>query len=408
MDAHSLVSLVLLLGCTVWLGLRGYDRGVIRSLQRFVALFFAYLACYFLMIPLGKLLHGLTSWSLVLCYVLSGVVCLFIVGAVVEKIIDHGVEALEARGIEPAKIPGALLGASFGFVIGILLVWLSGVLFDLYRLQQQPQGLVASRDPVRAFAGNLVSGVVQRSVVASTGNADSLVPALTGQLVGDPLALTQRVTRMSQSNAMRSLFSDPVAQQWMLTDNIEALKEHPNFVEVMSLPDSAEVLAVLAQNRRGAKEAAAISEADRVAHLLAEMYRRVYRVQNDPRFVALSQKPEFKQLAQNPSPVALLSNPMLNQLAEIIFDQSAEPTVPLSPDDSRFKTLAPLQWQKDVADPATSSTERAAEGAEDQDSVPMEVSGTVMYRWTDENGQKHYSETRPEGNEDVEVIRLSP
>jgi uncharacterized membrane protein required for colicin V production len=394
MAIGHLISESLVFFCALWLAWRGYERGVIRTLQRFVAILCAYVGCYFLTAPLAEFLQPLMGLPLIPSYLVSAVIAFVVITVLVEKSITVLADHVENRGIEPAKIPGAILGGLLGSVLGLLLAWTVGILLDSYLFQQHPRMKPPAPDPVRTTAGNIIGNVVEQGLAESLGD-ESLVPALTSKLLANPVGLTQQVMHVSQSDAMRALFADPYAQQLMLSQQTEALKNHVHFQTLMALPEAREIFLLLSDQ---AVAGEGTDAQDRVAHLLSDMYQKVSRLQHDPRFLNLAQKPEFKQLAQNPSPVAMLANPALSELAEIIFDPAPASSLPAT-----LIQLEPLQWE--VPEEAFSEEE---EQALDPDRETAAPEGLVMYRWTDANGRKHYSETRPTEDYEVEVVRLSP
>jgi len=407
------ISLSVVLACAGWLAWRGYQRGVIRTLQRVVSMIGAYGASYLGLVPLASWIHATLSWQQITSYLVSGVLCFFGAAFVVEMIMKALADHVENRGIEPAKIPGALLGLSMGALLGLVLVWIGGILYDAYRVQQQPTvHLSAGADPIRDWVGSLAGEAVGSAVdhaMVSQGRSESLFPAMASQLASNPVQLSQQVMQLSQSEAMRNLFNDPHAQHFMLTQRMDALQETPVFQQLMMVPQASEMLALLGGAQNGAVSSSADSSGDmhqKAARTLTDMYRRIYRIQNDPRFLTLSQKPEFKQLTQNPSPLAMMSNPAFTELSEIILNPVDEETLISeggSTDASEFRNLAPLEWE-------TLKTDEPLADAVTDDNVveanPAPQEGKSMYRWTDENGRKNYSENKPEGVQDVEVIRL--
>lgn len=402
MTTSTYISAAIVLACVAWLGWRGYERGVIRTLQRLVSMVAAYAACYVAMVPVAGWMQAQFSWPLIPSYLASALVCFVGAAVIVEYLVSLLADAVEDRGVEPAHIPGALLGVVLGALLGIVTVWLGGIVLDAYHLQGRDAAQMATptatQDPVRQLAGQLVGDVVEQTL-SSGMDENSLVPVMTSQLLSNPVQLTQQVMQVSQSDAMRAIFADPYAQQLMLAGQAQALQEHPHFQTLMALPEAREILTVLGEGTVTGQD---IQPDEKVARLLVDMYQRASRVQRDPRFLKLAEKPEFKQLAQNPSPVAMLTNPVLSELAEIVFDPAPLPVVMEAPDESALQRLEPLEWESLDAAPATVVDPSAPEQA------IAEPQGKVMYRWTDENGRKHYSENKPEGDYAVEVIRLSP
>src|SRR5690606_27113830 len=126
--------------------------------------------------------------------------------------------------------------------------WSVGIMLDSYLLQQYPHTKLSAPDPVRTAVGNAIGSVVEQGMVESLGE-ESLAPALTSRLLTNPVGLTQQVMQVSQSDAMRTLFSDPQAQQLMLGRDTESLQKHPHFKTLMAMPEAEEIFTLLGEKR---------------------------------------------------------------------------------------------------------------------------------------------------------------
>ncbi len=228
---------------------------------------------------------------------------------------------------EPARMFGAAIGSVVGGLLGLLLVWFSGVMLDAVQLKQQNGGSTSSAreiDPVQKLAKNMISGVVGYVVAQKTGGQGA-ASDFVARLVSDPVAMSQQ----------------------------------------LSQPNSSE---------------------------------DIKKIQSDPRFIALSQKPEFQQLMENPSPEAILASPVFKELTEIVLSQNHQDSVAGHNDlptlqDQGFEKMNQPEWEKVKDEP---TQEPSGQPSDD---------GQVIYRWTDEYGTKHFSQKKPEGNYALEVIR---
>jgi len=126
----------------------------------------------------------------------------------------------------------------------------------------------------------------------------------------------------------------------------------------------------------------------------------VKRIQSDPRFIALSQKPEFQALRDHPTPTALLTSPVLKELTEIIFSQSHSSAVThenassATPQEQKFDAVKKTEWENVKEEPTEASSDQSSND-----------DGHTIYRWTDEQGVKHFAQKKPEGNYSLEVIK---
>src|SRR5690606_14451287 len=94
-------------------------------------------------------------------------------------------------------------------------------------------------------------------------------------------------------------------------------------------------------------------------------------IKHDPRIIAIINDPEFQQQLNSSNKLPLMMNPKLNQLTQIIFSNE---TIPAN---------GMLQYQDIDNDNAA----KKDEGAEH-----TEKSQNKIYRWTDKDGQVHYSD----------------
>jgi len=416
----AIVNGLIVLAFSAFLGWRGYQRGVLRILQRLISVLSGYVACYFFTDPLAGFFKTTLSLTLFSAYLVSAMLLLcgvsFVVGFLLSRVITQNEDESEEGEIvgeaqeetervqQPALNAGMIVGVFLGCFLGLITVWLAGISMDAIMLNKQGPAALALRktDPVRKAAGDMVGGVVAYAVEQKTGH-ESLAPDLASTLIADPVAVSQQIVEVSKSEEMKQFFSDPSVKLLMQDNKIDELQHHEAFQKLMNTPQTKVFFGVLGSS---VKDGETMTQQSRAAHLLTDMYQKARRVKTDPRFVALSEKPEFKQLMQNPSPASIMTNPALKELGDIIFTSPPPALESVNVDkpikegsDQSFQSVEKPQWEKIDGSPEKLPASAAA------DTLTPATDANLIYRWTDEQGHKHFSQTRPEGNYPLEIIK---
>lgn len=404
-DISTAINAFVVLACIASFGWRGYQRGVLRTLQRLISILSGYAACYFFAAALAQFLKTAFAFNIFLSYIISAALLLcgvaFIANVLLSRLsvrvedeaseLDDKQTADEEPDSQSSVHPaGMIVGITLGCFMGLLTVWLAGITIDAVALHTEGStGLIyRTADPVRKIAGDMVGGAVGYVVEQKMGH-ESLMPDLTARLIADPVAMSQQVAEVSKSDEMKQFFSDPAIQLLMQENKIDELQRHEKFQKLINLPQTKIFLDVLSTS---ANKHNVLTQEARAAHLLTDLYQKARRIQTDSRFVALVDKPEFQRLLQNPSPAELMTNPLLKELAEITFSNppataSVHNDKPIREGvDQSFQTVEKPQWAP-------------------LDATPVAADDDVIYRWTDAQGQKHFSQTRPEGDYPLEIIK---
>ena len=95
----------------------------------------------------------------------------------------------------------------------------------------------------------------------------------------------------------------------------------------------------------------------------------------------------------------------LKELGDIVFSDKAptklagKDAIIVEGSEQSFEALPKPQWQ------ALAETEATPDTATDDDAAPSVEGSNVIYRWTDASGQRHFSQTKPEGDYPLEIIK---
>lgn len=168
----------------------------------------------------------------------------------------------------------------------------------------------------------------------------------------------------------------------MTTGDTHALMRDPAFKALMNDPN---VQALMTQSD---VDSSAGSQA--AAEKMITAWNRVQTIKHDPRVIAIISDPEFQQQLNSPNKLQLMMNPKLNQLTEIIFSNEAIPVNGMTRYQVRDVNTT------NQANTATSNNIQPVQ-TEDDGKAPA-----TIYRWTDENGQVHYSDKPVKDNQQKE------
>lgn len=381
-----IINSVVILACAGFFAWRGYEYGLIQNIKGFISIVSAYLACYFFSAVVAELLAQYFGWQPVPSYIAAAVILFVTVSFLIRFSLQLLIDKLEEHDVEPARVAGSAAGVVLGLLLGILVVWTGNIVYDAIHIRTQNTAVLETRelDPVRKLTGDLVGEAVGYVVQHKTGD-DRLTPAVTTNLISDPVGMTHKIIAVSKSESIKIFFTDPAIQEMMRQNRFDELTRQPAFIEMMKQPVNREVFGTLSMS---IKEAG-LTEEQRIARLVTDMWQKSQRLLNDPRFLAMANNPEYRALLGNPA--ALLASPALGEFADIVFSDAPLAPLPDTPAGVHEAEFAPP-----VA--PVSSIEQTP---------PIETSQEpTIYRWTDENGRIHFSENKPEGDYEVETTTL--
>jgi hypothetical protein len=200
----------------------------------------------------------------------------------------------------------------------------------------------------------------------SLGSVNPEVARLSAAMIEAPAEISQHVKQLMSSADFQALLADPQTRAALESGDTGALQQLPAFQNLLNNPDLLALAESTGMLTEGTESSGAI-----LANQMTNIWGRVERARNDVRFQEILGDPEFQQKVQSGNPVDMLTNPRLLELANIIF---AEPEAPA--DSSVSDNLS--------ASPGESNTPQSPEKK------------TKIYSWTDDKGQLHISDIKPE------------
>lgn len=373
---------------------RGYQKGFFGSITRILGWIVAYPAAIVFTKPLAKFIMQQTSLDGVFVYFIAGSAIFLLVSFLVSLLLGLIAKAIPSTNITHtgSKIGGASVGVLMGALVGLLVVYVMSLVLTP-KTQPQPleqvdaitaTGNLDSNNPTAASNVPHIRDLeksndsfIEASAKKLMGNAaatavdlaldDKTTTQITKAFVENPQTMLTHVQEVANNGQMKNLMADENIQSLLTTGDTHALIRTPEFQELMDNPS---VQALLSQSDVSSEEGSQAA-----AEKMVQAWSRVQTIKHDPRVVAILNDPEFQQQLNSTNKLPLMMNPKLNQLTEIIFSSETIPANGIG------------NYQIQNVNESTSTTNGSAELHGDS-----EGDAKTIYRWTDENGQVHYSD----------------
>ncbi|MEN0036354.1 MAG: CvpA family protein [Cellvibrio sp.] len=384
---------------------RGYQKGFIGSITRVLGWIVAYPAAIVFTKPVAKLLMQHTALDGLIVYFIAGCSIFLLVSVLVSLLLNLLAKLIpetEATQVG-SKIGGAGVGVLMGALVGLLVVYAIGLvvtpktpalqqgqdiakdspidntrLDDTDSIRTPATGVPHVRD-LDKYNDSFIEASAKKLVGTAAATAvnlaleDKTATQITKAFVEDPQTMLTHVQQVANDGQMSELMADEKIQSILTTGDTHALTRDPGFKALMDNPSIQALLAQSDINDEQGSQAA--------AEKMVQAWNRAQTIKHDPRVIAIISDPEFQQQLNSPNKLQLMMNPKLNQLTEIIFSNTTTPA----------NGMGNYEVQDINAARNTSNAQDNKSTAED--SKPA----TTIYRWTDEDGQVHYSD-KPENN----------
>lgn len=391
---------IIFLAIVAFFAWRGYQKGFIGSLTRVLSWLIAYPAAIVFTKPLAKIIVQNTALDGLIVYFVAGASIFLGVSFTVTILLNLLASLIPKNDAteKNSKIGGAGVGVVIGSLAGLIAVY--GII-----LLQKPDatitdvtsGEIAALSPLESSNNNqttitqsvkapnirdlekandsFVEASAKKLMGAAAATAvdvaldDKTATQVTKAFVQDPQSMLSHVQHVSNNGKMKELMADEKIQSLMTTGDVHALMNDEGFKALMN-DEHMQALVATADD-----SAAGVSGQQAAAEKMVAAWRRADSLKHDPRIIAIISDPEFQQQLNSPNKLALMMNPKLNQLTEIIFSSETPPA----------NGMGNYEIQ-DRSKPSVSSAEISTKTATE------EKPPTKIYRWTDENGKVHYSD----------------
>ncbi|WP_020209111.1 CvpA family protein [Gilvimarinus chinensis] len=367
---------IVFLAITAFFAVRGYFNGFWGSLSRSLSFVGAYAAAFYFSKDAAALIKANTDIDGIAAY-LAGGIALFVLSMVGLRLLfwllSHMVPGGGDKPGTGSRFAGLIIGGIIGGFIGLLLVYTLDVYDsakDLKANHNQADHTATEGSVVPAQQINPVSKAAKLTVSKSAG----AIMALSGvsdnsvqlgeAFIADPVQNVDRINRVTNNPDLQKLLQDRRTQQLLKKGDVDELMKVPEFRRLMNDPDMKHLMAASGldvNNKDSARE---------TARKVSLGYQRVQMMKDDPRVEEILNDPEFQQQMQSDNKLALITNPKLNQLAEIIFVEGAD-------------NLSSLEKDSQI---------NIREMRSGEDASLNEDNENTIYRYTDDNGNVRYSD----------------
>lgn len=314
----STTNLVILLGCLGFFSVRACKLGIWQALLNLLGLLVAYIIC----IVVGPLLVKFvqpTSIQDGIAVVVTLSVLFFTVLGLISFLPKFCFPFLNKVN-RNQRIAGAAFGALNGCLVAFLLIWMASLIGAFLNKNSDDEH---QRDSLNQFISDFFSRTVQ---FAMAGDGDDLKSNVVSVAISNPQQVSQAFSQISQP----LFWQDKSVQAKMLQADVDGLVGHARFQSLVSQPAVANIIEKSIPSG-GSKE-----QMQRyLASELSVIYRRVHALKNDPRFIDMMADPEVREEleAKNPNPIALLRNPKIQALVELVFEDEQVAVSALSADE---------------------------------------------------------------------------
>ncbi len=355
-------SLVIFVLVVMFFGYRGYRKGLQRSLSRVLSLLAGYVAAILYAPYIGSLLESNFDLKGIAALIVASLLLFFAAGMAVSIlfwIIDK-LTPQEKTKSSASSYAGAAIGLVVGLVLAIAIVWTIGFVRGMAPAAKTNTAAKSPTSDIEHLANQAASKAVNTAM--NFGSVKPQIAKLSVALIESPVEVALSAQRLTKSNDLKNLLSDPDNQAVLNSGDVEAVKNLPAFQQLVKNPDLLALARSVGMVDESSKSPKSVET--EMANQVTDIWGRMQRVQNNKRVQSILNNPEFQQKIQSGNPVDLLTNAKLLELADIIFA-----------DDAGSGSL-PQQTVSDSAEPNNGQNK--------------------IYSWIDKNGKKHYSDQAPD------------
>lgn len=380
---------------------RGYQKGFIGSITRVLSWIVAYPAAIFFTKPFAKFLIQNTALDGVIVYFIAGGTIFLGVSFVVSMLLNGLSRLIPDNDFTTtgSKVGGVSVGVVVGGILGLIAVYVLSLVQKPAEVatlaateeafisetslsaetQNTTQTKVPSVSELNQARDSFIEASAKKLIGAAAATAvdvaldDKTATQVTKAFVEDPQTMLTHVQAVSNNGQVKALMSDEQIQSMLNTGDVQGLMRDAQFQELMNDPH---MKALMEQS-----DVSSESGSQAAAEKMVAAWNRVNLIKHDPRVIAIISDPEFQQQLNAPNKLPLMMNPKLNQLTEIIFSSET----PAATGSNNYQIVEQEQFGE--PQPGTYQ-EKQQKPAADSEEKPK----SNIYRWTDENGQVHYSD----------------
>ncbi len=412
MSLTTIVFIVILLFFT-W---RGYQKGFIGAISRILSFAVAYPAAIFFTKPFANFLRTYIALDGLILFLVAGCTIFFVVSLAVTLLLSAIARLIPQTQFTTtsSKIGGTVFGLIIGSVFGLIAVYIVDILVKPKTAvpeyaSDQPKNLPASNEAdeeaikkyvvgegkpgvntadtfIDTTAKKMVSNAASTAVAIITD--DKTTSQITKTLTQDPQATLNHVQNMTNNGEFKELLNKPAFQAELSRGNVEKLMHSKDFQKLMQNPDMQAIVSSDGEtfSDKSGEQAA--------AEKMIQAWQKVSTLKNDPRVIAIVQDEAFQAQLNSPNKLALLMNPKMRELTEIIFNPATDASsaqtkggLPATEKENVHYTI------EDITNGTAQHTDEIpAEDTRKKTAQSEQQTEQKLYRWTDENGKVHFSD----------------
>ncbi|PWK54255.1 CvpA family protein [Pleionea mediterranea] len=392
----SVFTLVFLI-CVGLFIFQGYRKGIAKLSFRLLGLAGAYISALLFTPNVGSWLNEQTSLNGLLGYLVAGVVIFAITSFVLDLIFSAIYKAVSSKQPELSqisRITGAVLGGVIGSAVGVLLVWIISLGNEL--LNQAPSDDAmsssiantsantasntspnkshsgtaanhlnsneASLSLIEQFSKRITGSLIKTAVTATTDQPE--MASLTARLMESPKATIHHVRSLTESPDFRELFLSSQNQSILNSGDVYRIQQIPAFRRLINNPHFKVISKELAQSDQD-------SPFDQqMAVKIRDIWARAKFVEQDPQSQAIINDPQLRGILQSGNIVQLMNSQKIADLFERLTSEEANQYTNVLRDKAPAENL-------------TRTTVNS-------------VKSSKIYKWVDKHGRVHYSDKKPE------------
>lgn len=388
-----------------WVGFytwRGYRKGFLLTAVGLFGFVAAYGICFFWVGDLARVLKGIglsSAAALITAIIVLFFGASFLLGTLPKFILERSIKT--NRGQVP--ILGAGLGAIFGVISGLVLVWCFALVDNTVLAQKSSIGSAstnqgnqtepelksdhAAQKPLQILP-NLASKMVGSIAAAGVrvSGTDRIETKALGAMLQQPDVFIGGIKSLSQSPQLKQFTADPKAQYLMATNDVSSLVQTQSFKALRNQPGMNDLIAMLEPGENTPSG----QDVDRVlAEKLTFVWRRMQYLKHDARVQEILQDPQVNSLIQQQNPAKLLLSPKIHQLINLVMEDQPEMA---NVDFTQFVGTG-FTATDNVAKPGGGRDNEDDIGAND-DIVDLPSRPDTIYKWYDEQGKARYTDLK--------------
>ena len=370
-------SLIIFTVVVLWFGFRGYRNGIYKSTTRILSLIAGYACAFLLTGSLTPIIATQLHLDGMIGLLVSATI-LFVGASALFNLIFWMVSRLAFEDREHSRmsaISGAMVSSAMGVLLAIMLVWTLSFARSAGLGNHDSAKNLPESNTIEVMSNRVVGSAV--SAAMNIGSIDAEMVQFSAAFIESPGEVIVRGQKLMQSPELKALMQSRRSQQVLNSGDPTALQSLPEFQALARSADMQAIITAIELDKQAHKNDRSVST--ELATQMTRLWRQAQSIKAHPRAQEIINDPLFQQQLRAGDPIALLNNPELLELSQIIVAaETPSDRINKRPDQNhstgKAKTL-------ETAVNASSATGQHKPG--------------TLYQWEDENGRVYFSDKSP-------------